>query len=177
MFETQAADVSVRGGRTGRRAVAWLSLLIVIAIAFAFVFIPAWVIMPFKSQTARGVAVSYALKSWSPIVTVIAALLSIALIVYLWRGARWFGRAAMILLLAPVLGSVWFARLNIYEKMFNPLPNPAYARAAETDFIADSDMVMSVVINGEAAAYPVRQMGYHHIVQDTVGGAPITATY
>jgi hypothetical protein len=123
------------------------------------------------------VALSYALKSWSPVVTAVAGLLSIALIVYLWRGARWFGKAAMILSLALVVASVWFARQNIYEQMFNPLPNPAYARAAEADFVTDRDMVLSVVINGEAAAYPVRQMGYHHIVQDTVGGVPIAATY
>ena len=34
-----------------------------------------------------------------------------------------------------------------------------------------------VKINGDAAAYPVRQMAYHHIVQDVVGGTPITTTY
>ncbi len=159
------------------RVFAWLGLLIIIAIAFAFVFIPAFLIMPFKAQTAQGVALSYGLKSWSPVVTVIAALLSIALIVYLWRGARWFGKTAMILSLAPAFAFVWAARQNIYERMFNPLSNPAYARASEADFVADRDMVMSVVINGEAAAYPIRQMGYHHIAQDTVGGVPIVATY
>jgi hypothetical protein len=159
------------------RSLAWLSLLIVIAIAFAFVFIPAFLIIPFKAQTARGVAWSYALKSWSPVVTMIAALMSIALTVYLWRGARWFGRVAMIMLLAPVFIFAWFARQNHFEWMFNPLPDAAYERAGEADFVAGSDMVMSVVINGEAAAYPIRQMGYHHIAQDTVGGVPIAATY
>jgi len=169
--------VQVVDGSKRLRALAWLSLLIVIAIAFAFVFIPAFLIIPFKSQTARGVAWSYALKNWSPVVTVIAASLSIALTVYLWRGARWFGRIAMIVLLAPVFIFAWFARQNHFEWMFNPLPDAAYARAGETDFVADRDLVMSVVINGEAAAYPIRQMGYHHIVQDTVGGVPIAATY
>jgi len=167
---------AVKAGRR-RRVFAWLSLLIVIAIAFAFVFIPAWMIIPFKSQTSRGVALSYSLKSWSPVVTVVGGLLSAALIVYLWRGARWFGRLAMIVLLAPVALSVWFARQNHFEWMFNPLLDPAYARANEADFVAGNDMVMSVVINDEVAAYPIRQMGYHHIVQDTVGGAPIVATY
>jgi len=159
------------------RVIAWLSLLIVIAIGFVFVFIPAFLILPFKSQTASGVSLSYTLKSWSPVVTVVAGLLSIALIVYLWRGGRWLGRVTMILLLAPIAVFVWFARQNHFEWMFNPLPDPAYARAGEADFVDARDMVMSVVINGEAAAYPVRQMGYHHIVQDTVGGEPIVATY
>jgi len=37
-------------------------------------------------------------------------------------------------------------------------------------------MVLAVKIHGEAVAYPVRQMGYHHIMQDVVGGVPIAAT-
>ena len=43
--------------------------------------------------------------------------------------------------------------------------------------IDDADMIMSVRINGEARAYPIREMGYHHIVNDVVGGEPIVATY
>ena len=30
---------------------------------------------------------------------------------------------------------------------------------------------------GERVAYPVRLMGYHHLVADTVGGVPLVATY
>jgi hypothetical protein len=26
-------------------------------------------------------------------------------------------------------------------------------------------------------AWPVRQMAYHHLVQDTVGGVPVVSTY
>ena len=36
---------------------------------------------------------------------------------------------------------------------------------------------VAVERNGEAAAYPVRQLAYHHIVQDVVGGVPIVVTY
>ena len=83
----------------------------------------------------------------------------------------------MPLLLAPLLAVTWFARQNHFEWMFNPLPNPGYARIDEAGFVADSDMVMTVEVNGEAVAYPVRQMGYHHVINDVVGGKPITATY
>ena len=72
---------------------------------------------------------------------------------------------------------VWFARQNHFEWMFNPLNQTEFAAAGETDFVADDDMVMTVEINGEAVAYPIRQMAYHHVVQDVVGGTPITATY
>ena len=61
--------------------------------------------------------------------------------------------------------------------MFNPLANSAYAKASETDFVADDDMVLAVEVAGESVAYPVRLMAYHHLVGDTVGGVPIVATY
>jgi hypothetical protein len=38
-------------------------------------------------------------------------------------------------------------------------------------------LVIGVSINGEAKAYPIRFLGYHHHVQDTVGGKPILVTY
>jgi hypothetical protein len=37
--------------------------------------------------------------------------------------------------------------------------------------------VLAVSVGKEARAYPIRTMGYHHIVNDTVGGAPIAVTY
>jgi hypothetical protein len=95
----------------------------------------------------------------------------------LWRGARWWGRLAMPALLAPLLAVTWFARQNHFEWMFNPLLNADYARIDEAGFVADSDMVMAIKINGDAVAYPVLQMAYHHVVNDVVGGKPITATY
>jgi hypothetical protein len=61
--------------------------------------------------------------------------------------------------------------------MFNPVAHSAYAKASEADFVAADDMVLAVEINGESVAYPIRQMAYHHVVQDVVGGTPITATY
>ena len=105
-------------------------------------------------------------------------MISIVLSVYLWRDSkRWFGKAFLILPFVVILFGVWFARQNHFEWMFNPLAQSAFVKASEADFVADDDMVLAVKINNEAVAYPVRQMAYHHIAQDVVGGTPITATY
>ena len=37
--------------------------------------------------------------------------------------------------------------------------------------------MIAVKIGGEARAYPIRSMSYHHVVNDVVGGAAIVATY
>ena len=82
-----------------------------------------------------------------------------------------------MLVLLPAFAATWLARQNHFEWMFNPLPNPAYAKSADVSFINDDDRVLSVTIGGESVAYPVRLMAYHHLVEDTVGGTPIVATY
>jgi hypothetical protein len=166
------------GAKAPRRWPGWLLLAVIVLLALAVIFIPAWLIQPFRPQSPRAVEVSYFLRRWSPVVTLAAAAAALALGVRLWRGKRsWWRRGLIIAAMLPLLTAAWLARQNHFEWMFNPLPNPAYARVGEASFVADTDMVMAVEINGDAVAYPVRQMAYHHVVHDVVGGTPITATY
>jgi len=160
------------------RKLAWLALFVVIVAVLAMVITPVALIMPFKAQTSRAVAVSYALRSWSPLATVLALLVSLALIGWLWMGKKsWWRRTLLVLSLVPLIATTWFARKNHFEWMFNPLAQTAFAKAGQVNTVGDNDMVLAVTINGEAVAYPVRQMAYHHVVHDTVGGVPIVATY
>lgn len=69
------------------------------------------------------------------------------------------------------------------------LDSPDVADAAEVEqrnnprigswarFIVPSDNVVGVVVNGEARAYPIRTLNWHEIVNDTLGGVPITVVY
>jgi uncharacterized protein DUF3179 len=167
----------MRKNTSKNRRFGWLLLLLVVLAALAVVVAPVWIIQPFKAQTDRGVAISYALRRWSPMITIAAVIISSFIIAGLWRGTRWFAKAAFAILLLPLLAATWFARQNHFEWMFHPLPQAAYAEANEVSFVGDSDMVLAVEHNGEAVAYPVRLMAYHHVVQDVVGGTPIIATY
>jgi Protein of unknown function (DUF3179) len=176
MMSRHLHEIMLSKPRNNRR-LAWVALLLVVVAAVAIVGAPVWLIQPFKAQTDRGIAVSYALRRWSPILTSGALVVSFLLVGWLWRGTRWFAKAALILILMPVLGATWFARQNHFEWMFNPLTNSAYAKTSEVSFVNNSDMVLAVENNGEAVAYPVRLMAYHHVVQDVVGGVPIVATY
>jgi len=160
-----------------RRKLAWLVLLVLVVVVLAIVLTPVFLIMPFKAQTPRIVEISYLMRRWSPWLTLFASALMVLLAIRLWLGGRWWSRALLVLLLLPAFAATWLARQNHFEWMFNPLQNPAYAKAAETTFLHNGDRVMSVTIGNESVAYPIRLMGYHHVVQDTVGGTPIVATY
>ena len=161
----------------GRKAV-WVALLVIALVALAIVIAPVWVIQPFKPQSARGLAASYTMRRWSPWVTLVGLSFSLFLVAKLWRGSRrWWQKALLVAVLVPQIASTWLARQNHFEWMFKPLANAAFAKSTESGFVDDADIVMAVEINGDAAAYPVRLMAYHHLVQDVVGGTPIVATY
>ncbi len=159
------------------RRIAWLIFPLVIVVALSTVAIPVWLIQPFKPQTPRVLEVAYSLRRWSPYLTLVAVGVSMLIIGWLWRGAQLWVRALLLIGLLPLLVAAWFARQNHFEWMFNPLPHPFYAKSNDATHIENSDMVLSVDINGESVAYPVRLMAYHHVVMDVVGGTPIVATY
>ena len=156
-----------------------LLLVVVLGLAaFAAVFIPAWLIQPFRMQTSSGVELSFLLRRWSPWLTLLLLIPVIGISISLWRGgARRWQRVVAVPVCLLALLAAWFSRQNHFEWMFGPLHGPAYAHAANADFMEASDMVLAVKVNGDSAAYPVRQLAYHHLVQDVVGGLPEVATY
>ena len=56
--------------------------------------------------------------------------------------------------------------------------NPRIIPASEAD-LADEDLIMGAVINGEARAYPVNYMNgpYNEVVNDVLGGQPIAPSW
>jgi hypothetical protein len=160
-----------------RRRWAGFTLVLLIMATLALVAVPVFLIRPFSPQTPGGLAVAFALRRWAPLATALALVAGLALAISLWRGGRWWSRTLVVLALIPLAGAAWRARFNSFERMFAPLGASRFAPAAEAKWVADGDMVLAVERHGDAAAYPVRQVAYHHVVQDVVGGVPVAVTY
>ena len=58
-----------------------------------------------------------------------------------------------------------------------PIDQPKFKAIAETSELTKHEPVISLEINGDARAYPLRVMTWHEIVNDVVGGVPVTVTY
>ncbi|PMB25558.1 DUF3179 domain-containing protein [Fischerella thermalis] len=56
------------------------------------------------------------------------------------------------------------------------IDNPRFDTAKTTPF-KQNELVIGVVINGEAKAYPLGILNWHEIVNDTVGGTNLSVTY
>jgi hypothetical protein len=182
-----------------RRAV-WLLVWTAAAAAVAAVAIPTLTIVPFKPQTTRVLEVGYALRRAAPGITAAALVVVCAGALLLVTGPRRRSsvlpatgrrrnrivsivratiRIGVLAALVAATGVVtWFCRQNHFEWMFEPLARVTYVDAdAARRFLTDDETVMSVESGGEALAYPVRQMAYHHVVNTMFGTSPAVVTY
>ncbi|AJW71510.1 DUF3179 domain-containing protein [Nitrosopumilus adriaticus] len=57
------------------------------------------------------------------------------------------------------------------------IDNPVFASISDSHFMSDSDTVIGLEINGQAKAYPLFILVWHEIVNDNVGGTPVSVTY
>ena len=57
------------------------------------------------------------------------------------------------------------------------IDDPRFVPVSEVTDLADTEPVIGVTVNGEARAYPLGILTRHEIVNDTIGGVPVTVTY
>ncbi len=60
---------------------------------------------------------------------------------------------------------------------FVPLDDPVFLSVQDATHLADTDLVLGMEWMGEARAYPISMIWFHHIVNDTIGGRPVLLTY
>jgi Protein of unknown function (DUF3179) len=159
----------------------WLLLALLTVFALALFFIPAFVIRPFTHQSERGLQLAIAVKRIAPALTLIALAGVLALSFRLWRRSSSLLRTVLLrtgIVAALVLcaASAVMVRQNYFEWMFNPIKAAGFVPGSDAK-LDDKEMVMAVRIGDEARAYPIVQMAYHHILNETVADVPIVVTY
>ena len=152
--------------------------LLLVAAAVALALTPMLLITPTSAQDAFDLAVAYEIQridAW------LGGALWIAAAWLAWRiwqgGARVWLRAVLVLGLFATSGAWLFAAVILHERMFEPLTEVGHVAAADARHIEPDDLVLGVAIGGQAVAYPVDIVGYHHIVNDRLAGEPFVVTY
>jgi Protein of unknown function (DUF3179) len=165
-----------------RHPLSWLIFLLSALTAIGLFFIPAFIIRPFRHQTPAALHLAMTLRQRAPWGTLAAAFVCLTFAVILWQtpnmwqtATRWrriFVASVMVL----VTASAVMARLNYFEWMFHPVDSPQFQSATETK-LDKAEMILAVEFGGDARAYPISEMAYHHILNDVVDGVPIAVTY
>ena len=145
--------------------------LIVFEIANVYFIMP----MP-GSQRMRSLDVAYALYQWRWSVRVVCGVLIAVSALPAWRAAgrrNWLIPAAL-----AVVGIVTYLfnfRLSA-DQMFRE-PTTLAMTPAAGNRVASDRLVVGIELNGDARAYPLQFIGYHHQVRDTVGGQEVLVSY
>ncbi len=155
-----------------------LAACVCLAVSLVCVAYPLYVIRPFRAQGPRELVAALAVLRFRGVITILSALAAIGAAIALWREqARGRGRALAIAVALTVCVLAALARVNVYEQlMFHAMERPAFVSAMAAKIDPDDKLIV-VKVNGVARAYPVRTMGYHHVVNDEVGGKALVATY
>ncbi len=135
-------------------------------------------IMPFPgSQQTNTIDVAYWLNNnifWIRILALV--LLIYPLSVIFTKEKRWLKILSVSLLFLYSVVFFFFNYRFEADTMFYQPRNKQFADATHSN-ISKNKLILGVMINGEAKAYPIQLIGYHHQVRDTVGGQPVIITY
>jgi hypothetical protein len=148
-----------------------ISALVLFELANVYFIMP----MPF-SQRMRSIDVAYFLYSWRWAFRFAFGAIALAGLWSAWRAEgrrKWLVPASLL-----VAGALIYA-LNFKmaaDRMFLE-PASVTMRPVVQNSVEPNRLVVGIEINGEARAYPLRFIGYHHQVRDTVGGQPVMVSY
>jgi Protein of unknown function (DUF3179) len=152
-------------------------MILLILFLFSAEIFRVYLVMPFPgSQMTDTVGVAYWVERhiiWIRISIILLAIIALGRV--LKKGKAWEKLTLSLALFAYIpLFTVLNFRLAADRKFLQPTTK---SFIASTESVDKSKLVIGVVINGEAKAYPIQLIGYHHQVVDTIGGEPVIVTY
>jgi hypothetical protein len=161
---------------SNRRSLPWIVFSVSALVGIGLFFVPAFIIRPFTHQTSSGLALAMALRQRAPWGTLGAALVCLVFALVLWGTANRWRKIALAVVMVLVTFSAVMARLNYFEWMFHPVDSAQFESAAASK-LGNGEMILALRFGSDARAYPIREMAYHHVLNDVVGGVPVAVTY
>jgi hypothetical protein len=145
---------------------------------FATEILRVYFIMPFPgSQHNNTIDIAYWLDQHIIWVRILALLLLAYPAISVLRHSKIWKRIILILFLGFYVVVFYFFNFRFEaDKMFYQLQHQNFSSAGSNKIPADK-LIIGVEINGEAKAYPIQIIGYHHQVRDTIGNTPIMIAY
>src|ERR1700744_204967 len=138
----------------------------------------AYLLMPFPgSQGLNAITVCYYLEKIVLPLRIAGALMIIFFVVKYFTTNSATNKVIKIAALILFAGSFYVSDVMFKaEKMFEEPQIISFANSVKNR-VPESYVIIGVINNGVAKAYPVVYLGYHHKIQDEVGGEPVLVTY
>jgi hypothetical protein len=135
-------------------------------------------IMPFPgSQVDEVIDLAYFIDGYIWIFRIIGiAMIAYPAFTLLGEPNRYIKFTGYALLIFWVLVVYMFNFRFLADKMFYQPSQKIFAPISENK-VSAKKIIIGVAINGQAKAFPIEVIGYHHQVRDTIGGEPLMITY
>ena len=132
-------------------------------------------IMPMPgSQRMNSIDAAYLLHAWRwPLRVLFWAMIVAGGFAVFSGKLKWL--PAIFLLVAA--GIIYATNFEMAADTMFYQPSQVIQHNAATNKVDMDRLVIGVEANGEAKAYPIQYIGYHHQVRDVLGGKPIMVTY
>jgi len=148
-----------------------LVLLVLFEIANVYFIMP----MP-GSQRMTSIDFAYRLYTWRWLFRAIFMVMIVAGAASAWRAP---GRQRFAAPAALALGAIIVYMLNFQmaaDHMF-VAPTSVTMLPADRSKVDTARLVVGIEVDGQARAFPIQFIGYHHQVRDTVAGQPVMVSY
>lgn len=131
-------------------------------------------IMPMpSSQEMNSIDVAYFLYAWRWVFRGILSIFIILGFTKAFQGSKLFSLLSLIALITVIYQTNFKMAA---DSMFLQTSNLVMKSALENK-VDTSRIIIGIEHNGQAKAYPIQYLGYHHQVFDTIGNKPIIVTY
>ena len=155
-----------------------LFLIIGILLLIATEILRVYYIMPFPgSQQSDSIDWAYNIEKYKWLFRIIGLVLVAKPAYLVFKGRKVFPK--VILSVVIIFYGVVFFFFNFRfeaDKMFYQPTIKNFASASANN-VDSNKLIIGIDINGQARAYPIQIIGYHHQVKDTVGNTPVMITY
>jgi hypothetical protein len=139
-----------------------------------FEILNVYFIMPMPgSQRMNSLDLAYFLYSYRWVFRIAFALMIVAGAGAAFKASKWIPAGVVVVTLVIVY---MFNFNMVADQMFKQPAHLVFKPQPESA-LSDSSIVVGVEVNGEVKAYPIQFIGYHHQVQDNVGGKAVIVTY
>ena len=148
----------------------WFGLIGLLLFEIANVYF----IMPMPgSQKMNSIDLAYFFYSWRWAFRLLFVLL---LVIGLFA-AYWKRKWLLIIPIVLLVTVVYLVNFKLAADHMFYQPRSLLMASANKNKVDPGRLVIGVTLNGEAKAYPIQFLGFHHQVQDTIGGSPVMITY
>jgi hypothetical protein len=129
--------------------------------------------MPGGSQEVNSLDAAYFLYQWRWVFRILSGIFILLGLKSALNSSKWLPMLGIL----TVLGVAYAVNFKMAADTMFYQPTLLQLENGVRNVVSADKLVLGIAHNGQAKAYPIQFLGYHHQVRDSIGGKPVMVTY